>query len=165
MWNQHLCYHTFSWDQHFAVSEVKSAVTHSFEINSSFLKWNQHLCSQAFSWNPYFTLFKLNQHLCSHAFSWNQHFTVFEVKSTPLRSHILNIFELMHWQEINVSLFLKRNQHLNLTCWCEINISLFFKWKQHLWGVTWITGQVLRSTSHMIICTQQIIIFGSPEQI
>lgn len=105
MWNQHLCYHTFSWDQHFAVSEVKSAVTHSFEINSSFLKWNQHLCSQAFSWNPYFTLFKLNQHLCSHAFSWNQHFTVFEVKSTPLRSHILNIFELMHWQEINVSLF------------------------------------------------------------
>ena len=138
-------------------SEINiSAVTHSYEINSSsFLKWNQHLRSQAFSWNPYFTL----QHLCSHAFSWNQHFTVFEEKSTPLRSHILNIFELKCWHE-NQCFTVFEDKSTSLTLRADVKLTFHC-----FWGVASISGQVLRSTSHMIIRTQQIIIFGGPEQI
>ena len=128
------------------------------------LMWNPHLCKLILLWNHHLTIFEVKStslSLCvdikvtsccfwtSYALTWYQHFAVFDVKWTSLtlwvdikstfdcfRSEV-NIFELIRWHEINISLFLlififelTLYMHVDMksifcSFWCEISIYLF----------------------------------------
>ena len=75
--------HTFSWNQHFSVFEVKStSLSSSILMKSTFRSvWSEiniFWLTRSREINILLCL-KWNRHLCSHKLTWNRHFNVIEV--------------------------------------------------------------------------------------
>ena len=175
MWNEHLCSHTFSWNQLLTVFELKPTSLNLlilvestfdsfwseidiFELTSFcginiwlFLKWNQLLWAYVLMWNEHFMFLKWNQHLWAYVLTWNQHFVVFDKKSTSL---IISTFRCF-WSEINIFAFAR---------WCEIIILLFVEQekKKHFCShtLTWQQINTWRGRQEMQIFFAYIISQG-----